>query len=460
MKLSLLITTYERPDYLYRCLESLKTSGITKDIQVLIVDDNSKDERVIQFASDFCDWFGGEYSILKKEPRSGICQSLSIGYERLFKSNDYVINLDADAIVSENFFEVIKKLIEKNPNKLITGFNSLTKNNRGSIRHGVVSTSSDGYVLKKSCGGINLVTNKANYTKYIKPALDQINRMRSGNWDEVATRNYSKDGNLIVCASPSIVQHIGFDSSMGHNDKPCYAQDFPDEQKKTIIINQFFGLGDIIFCMAIAEDYVNRSHKVVWPIESQFMGIQKHFPQVTFIDKGLLKINYEDRTETVTDTSIIIPLRWSQNNLGLHVRDCMKSKYQMFGRDWNEWRQAGMIRFGQDENRLSDLLGIKDGEPYIVVNRNFKTSIKRIPIEIKSDLRVIEMNPIEGFTMIDWSLILENATEIHTVSTSIIYLLEVLDLKGTSYIYKREPEEKSHDNYSYILTDRNKYVLK
>ena len=55
MKLGLLITTYERPDYLYRCLESLKTSGITKDIQVLIVDDNSKDERVIQFASDFCE---------------------------------------------------------------------------------------------------------------------------------------------------------------------------------------------------------------------------------------------------------------------------------------------------------------------------------------------------------------------------------------------------------------------
>jgi hypothetical protein len=97
----------------------------------------------------------------------------------------------------------------------------------------------------------------------------------------VATKLF-KGWQSIVCASPSIVQHIGFDSSMGHNDKPCYAQDFPDEQKKTIIINQFFGLGDIIFCMAIAEDYVNRGHKVIWPIESQFMGIQKHFPQVHY----------------------------------------------------------------------------------------------------------------------------------------------------------------------------------
>lgn len=460
--IGLLITTFERPDYLKRCLDSVMLSDISKDIQVVIIDDYSKDERVIEFAKEFSDNLdakGIENVILRKKLRTGICESLQIGYDRLFKTCDHVINLDADAVIARNFFEVIVKLVKKHPNSLITGFNSLTKNVQGRVRHPIVSSSSDGYCLKRSCGGINLVTSKDNYAKYISPALSQIHRMRIGNWDTLAIQNYVKDGGMVVVANPSVVQHIGFDSSMGHNEKPCYAMDFQDEYKKTIIINQFFGLGDILFCMNIANEFIKHGHKVVWPVESQFVNIQKHFPQVTFIDKSLLKINYEDMTETVTETAIIIPLRFSQNNLGLHVRDCMKSKYMMFGRDWNDWREFEIVRDKAAEQKLMDFLRIKDGDPYVVVNRNFKTSIKRVPIVLNTYLRVIEMNPIEGFTMIDWSGVLERATEIHTVSTSIIYLLEKLDLNCAPVIYKREPEERSHENYEYILT-KNKYVLK
>lgn len=458
----LLITTYERPDYLKRCLDSIRMSDIPNDIHILIIDDYSKDERVIDFSSEFMDNIdldNSQKTILRKTQRTGICESLIIGYNRLFETCYHVINLDADTIVSKNFFEVLTRLINKHPNSLITGFNSLTKNVQGKVRHPIVSESSDGYYLKRSCGGVNLVTNKQNYEKYLLPALNQVHRMRRGNWDTLGIGNYHKNGGMVVVSNPSVVQHIGFDSSMGHNEKACYSIDFPDEQKKTIIINQYFGLGDILFCMNIANDYLAKGHKVIWPVEPQFMSIQKHFPGITFIDKKMLNINYEDRTETVTESSIIIPLRFSQNNLGLHVRDCMKSKYMMFGRDWQEWRDFEIVRDKAAEQKLMDLLRIKDGEPYMVVNRNFKTSIKRVPIVLNTNLRVIEMNPIEGFTMIDWSGVLERATEIHTVSTSIIYLLEKLDLNCVPVIYKRHPEERSHENYEYILT-KNKYVLK
>lgn len=259
-------------------------------------------------------------------------------------------------------------------------------------------------------------------------------------------------------------QEKHYDGQFGFHGKavrftPALASDM---QKDTIIINQFFGIGDVIFCINIAREYIAKGHWVIWPVESQYVAIGKHYPDITFVDKSLLAINYESKEEVYGNGFRIIPLRWSHHICKVQFKDCMKSKYMMFDRDWSEWKKnAEFISDEKSENALMKHLGIRPGDKYILVNTKFRsnnTGDARIKIDPKG-MKVVEMSSIEGFTLIDWSAVIQNATEIHTVSTSIIYLLELLaPLPAKIFIYIRKPDEVNHENYQYILRS-NQYQL-
>ena len=70
----------------------------------------------------------------------------------------------------------------------------------------------------------------------------------------------------------------------------------------------------------------------------------------------------------------------------------------------------------------------------------------------------MDMRNIDGFSLYDWAMVIEGAKEIHTVSTSILYILELLKVKPVVNLYKRFPDEKDHRNYDYLLKN-NKYRL-
>jgi glycosyltransferase involved in cell wall biosynthesis len=128
MKTALLITTFNRPDYLRRCLASVKRAGI-KD--VLIVDDCSTDKETLELLKH-CD-----YKFYCSPRRRGICNSLIVGIDTLFSPMGYdiVINIDADAIIRNDYMERMLELHNDFPDDIITGFHSTTKNKDGSERH-------------------------------------------------------------------------------------------------------------------------------------------------------------------------------------------------------------------------------------------------------------------------------------------------------------------------------------
>lgn len=454
MKVGVFISTFERPEYLAKTLDSLKQANLN-GVNVLIVDDCSTNEETIQLIKE------SPYSVLIKDSNRGIPDSIITGYETLFSEGcELVINLDSDVLVKPYFIEKIKALHEKYPDSIITGFNSLSKHSKGIVRHPIIETKEDCY-FKNSCGGVNMAMNQATFKRFVLPSCQKVIREKKGNWDTEACKIAAANKKPIVVTKGSVVQHIGLESSMGHNEEPCIGIDFNEQQKEDIIINQFFGLGDILFCIEIARSYLKKGHKVIWPVEPQFVNIQKHFPEIQFVDKNLLNINYESKVEVSGNGFRIIPLRWSQNILGLDIRDCMKSKYMMFGRDWNDWHSLTWKRDNKSEDVLFDMLGLQEGEKYILVNRWFKTNARPIDIRINPGFKVVEMRNIPGFTLLDWVKVMENAFEIHTVSTSIIYIFEMIKLNARAVcIYIRTPEERDHKNYDYILTDKHKYLLK
>lgn len=228
----------------------------------------------------------------------------------------------------------------------------------------------------------------------------------------------------------------------------------------SIIINQPQGLGDIIFCMPIAQHLISIGHKeIIWPVNSVYANIGKHFPDIIMPDIKDYKIDYNRRDVYQADGKTVIPLRFSDTLTRMMYHDCMRSKYVFAGLDMELWRTCKFERDRNKEIELFKMFGISNGEKYALVNPFFKTSTKGKVVIQKPNMRCIDMRNIEGFTMIDWSLIILNAAEIHTVGTSINYLIELLQPKCDVHLYVRRPDERDFKNYDYILSDRVKYIF-
>lgn len=247
MKVGLIICTYNRPEYLRQCLESVAAADIPENVYLvpIIVDDASTDMQTKELV------FHSNYNIICKAENKSIKDSMLQGCDWIIDKVDLIINLDGDAIVRKDFLSVLLELKRTFPDNIITGFNCLTKNRDGSERHKVL-TKGIGFNTKKSVGGINMVFDKRQYNDWIRPALVECLQTQ-GNWDHKACLRSEAAGFPIVCAVPSVVQHIGIDSAMGHSksEPPDVADDF----SSITIKNRSDGVTDYGIFSTPAEEY-------------------------------------------------------------------------------------------------------------------------------------------------------------------------------------------------------------
>lgn len=235
MNIGLVITTYNRPDYLVKCFESVKKlklpTGDDGWNAIYVVDDGSHEETK-QLCREFCLAVNNTssnveaYCILK-EKNSGIKDSIKIGAETAFEDKcDVVINIDGDALVKPEAILRLIALKKEHPDSIVSGFNCITT-------HNPVVFEYEGHVLKHYCNGINFCFNREEYKKYILPGLQ-----KHGNWDYNASVLHKKDARMFVVSKPSVVQHIGFKSSMGHYsvNGPDIAHDFKMLELPTVTL--------------------------------------------------------------------------------------------------------------------------------------------------------------------------------------------------------------------------------
>lgn len=207
MKSALIVTTYNRRNYLRDCLNSL--SQLSEFPQVIIFSDDCSDDPNIKDMR-YCFISPNEQFYLSTERNMGIRKNLLLAYDFAFNYDcDFVINLDGDAIVKPNFITRLIGLKNRFPHSIVSGFNCNNPKNP-------ILKDGDDYVLRRHCNGINMGIDKEQYKYIIKPALEQ-----DGNWDYNSTHEQP-----FVISKPSVVQHIGMISSMGHNDSPDVACDF------------------------------------------------------------------------------------------------------------------------------------------------------------------------------------------------------------------------------------------
>jgi hypothetical protein len=221
---------------------------------------------------------------------------------------------------------------------------------------------------------------------------------------------------------------------------------------KTCIIKQPAGIGDILFCQGIVKHYADNGYHVVYPLKSNLTYLKDYltYPNVEFCDidsNFAYKEHYSSDVSIFNDNFVFLNLdtsfRYTPND------GIMPSKYQMIGLDYNMWiEKLSLVRNSEREKWLYyDLLGLKDGEQYILLNNKFGTppDFRTFPIpDIDTSDRLVNMDFIENTTILDWLLVMERASGIITVDTCIQYLLEKLNTNYDFYYCFTRDGSKDH----------------
>lgn len=220
---------------------------------------------------------------------------------------------------------------------------------------------------------------------------------------------------------------------------------------------QSFGIGDVIFTQTLVRNIAN-GDRILWGVEEIFVDqLNRAYPDITFIDKRLVNVDYDRKDDYVINGMRVLPIRWADVILKVPYSQCMSAKYSLYGQKWEEWtHMAGWCRYPEKEKELYRKLGLEGVENYTLVNRFFGSNSQfaaDIPV------RGIEMCTMEGYSLFDWGYTIQNASAIHSASTSIIFLLECMNLKVKEvHLYTRKPICDHFNDVQYLL-QKHDYVL-
>ena len=245
-------------------------------------------------------------------------------------------------------------------------------------------------------------------------------------------------------------------------------------EKRYGLIEQTCGIGDIFYIQKIAKLLIERGvvEKIIWPVEDvynyldSYMGTNliKYIPVSDFVDPtGLFKTKVNPLGYTITNTECIKvenlkydsiesdnPTHWLYipflNSDRKFSGSVMKAKYKFVNMDgeWGDWDEYFEFRRNEEkENQLMDYFDIKPDDEYVVIGDTYgtppKTATKKIKYSSSRDhtdtqeKKIIKIRSIEGYSVFDWCKVFENASEIHMIETSFLYILEKINLKGSVF---------------------------
>lgn len=214
---------------------------------------------------------------------------------------------------------------------------------------------------------------------------------------------------------------------------------------KICLIYQPCGLGDILFLQKICKTYIEKGYRVIFPVIYEYEWLNDYIDGVEFVSWGdnEKKLTHSDKLPD----NITFPYKEKYDPFSDHIftddfvfingfkppeGKVMDFKYNNIGISFDDWSDYLTFKRNKikEEKLFYDVLGLSDGEEYIFVNRNYQMRPEIKTHNIISNnpshygKKVIEMGIYDGYTIFDWCKVIENASEIHMIETSLNYILE------------------------------------
>lgn len=223
---------------------------------------------------------------------------------------------------------------------------------------------------------------------------------------------------------------------------------------KICLIKQPAGIGDIFLCQKIAKTIQRETvyKKVIWPVLPIYEYIKDYInsKDITFCsvnDNFEYKDIYLSSQMNILKTSNYLYVPLETANYVRRFCKCHNSatavcmmKYDFCGISRCDW--VSYFEFTRNIDRENDLikkLDVDISAPYNLINKNygsFPNFLTRNDIIPKNNFRNVYIDFYDNVNLFDWVGVIENATEIHTVETSVAYILEKLKLKNV-FLYSK-----------------------
>lgn len=226
---------------------------------------------------------------------------------------------------------------------------------------------------------------------------------------------------------------------------------------KNCLIYQPLGLGDIIWILPIVDVIIESGYTVYYPVGDVYYDMvstyieKKNLIWVRENDDFPLKKYYRQYDIIENENELYLPLTYADR----YFPQCsiMISKYYLLSIPIGDWRKSFSLK--RNINRERKLIDKYDlSGDYILVNKSFGTEYQDRDLNIVSTKKVHYMNVEEdrdnGFQLFDWILALENASEIHTVETSLCFLIDKYCLNNEIHMYEKRKESEQNTFYKNI----------
>lgn len=222
------------------------------------------------------------------------------------------------------------------------------------------------------------------------------------------------------------------------------------------LVLQPHGLGDAIFCQTLVNSL--EVEHIYWPVTNFKNDLKIAYPNIIWTDENFTDIDTEVHRWKISKNSIVVPIRWSDTIMKVPYKDVMKSKYDMYDLDWRRWKECASWRADFANQTLLNSI-IQPPEKYNLVSNLYTGSFKYQATNPNPNLPNVYIKPLPGFSLFDWAQIITNATEIHFVASSNIYLLELLPLKAERICIYKRGSNGDHSHYDYLMTSRNYFFV-
>jgi len=199
------------------------------------------------------------------------------------------------------------------------------------------------------------------------------------------------------------------------------------------LIKQPAGIGDIFFCQKIAHKLRQQNYEVVWPVIPEFLWIKDYIEGITFCNVNEpLQCNYD----------AILPLQEADRLFpGMSV---MEAKYKLVDLRYTDWCNYFDFKHNEcKENQLFyDVLKLHDDAPYVLKNFHFASPPHMQICEAAKNadckgMQEVCMSNLADFTLLDWCKVIQKAYAIHTVETSLNYIIEKLNTTNNLHMYSK-----------------------
>lgn len=210
------------------------------------------------------------------------------------------------------------------------------------------------------------------------------------------------------------------------------------------LIYQPCGLGDILFLQKLGYKMKEMGYEVYWPVVCELEWLNDYIPDFNFIAQDTkekriarppladeIQFPFKEYYRTENPTTITDEL-YFYNGFIEEGGPAMAGKYNKIGMDWGDYRDY--IKFNRNiekENELYyNVLGLEDGEEYVLVNRTFATRPHLMFYENISvspehyGCRVVEMKVLPDYTLFDWFKVFANARDVEMIESAPNYFLE------------------------------------